>query len=105
MAKVNQQLLILMLKPVLIVRLQRKQQLHRKEIVVIEMHVLVVEKIEIEHVVLMVLHRKRIEKIELLLHQQQRKRRIPKVTKAIKITMDIIVSIHRSSERLSDVFL
>ena len=104
MAKVNPRLPIPMLKPVLIVRLQRKRQPHRKEIVVIEVHGPVGETIEIEHVVLMALQRRRIEKIELLLlqqhlqlQQQQQKLRIQKVTKAIKITMDIIVSFHRSS--------
>lgn len=91
----QQQLPIQMLKLVLTVRLQPKQQHHRKGIVVIEVDVLVEEEIEIEHVVSMVLHQRRIEKIEelpLLQQQQQRKQLIQKVTMVIKIIMHIIVS-------------
>ena len=90
----QQQLPIQMLKLVLTVRLQPKQQHHRKGIVVIEVDVLVEEEIEIEHVVSMVRHQRRIEKIEELplLQQQQRKQLIQKVTMVIKIIMHIIVS-------------
>ena len=90
----QQQLPIQMLKLVLTVRLQPKQQHHRKGIVVIEVDVLAEEEIEIEHVVSMVLHQRRIEKIEELplLQQQQRKQLIQKVTMVIKIIMHIIVS-------------
>lgn len=90
----QQQLPIQMLKLVLTVRLQPKQQHHRKGIVVIEVDVLAEEEIEIEHVVSMVRHQRRIEKIEELplLQQQQRKQLIQKVTMVIKIIMHIIVS-------------
>jgi hypothetical protein len=57
-----------MLKMVLIVQYhQQKRQHHRKEIVVIEVHVVDVEVGEIAHVVLMVRHRKKVEKIALQL--------------------------------------
>jgi len=93
MVKEKQQLLlILMLKMVLIVRMQQKQQHHQKEIVVIEVHVMDVEEVEIEHVVSMVLRRRKVEKIDLQLQQQQQQLLlINKITMHIKIIMHIIV--------------
>jgi hypothetical protein len=82
-----------MLKMVLIVQHQQKQQQHhRKEIVVIEVHVVGVEVVEIAHVVLMVLHRKKVEKIKLPLQQQQQQQLlINKLMMHIKIIIHIIV--------------
>jgi hypothetical protein len=77
-----------MLKMVLIVRMQ---QHHQKEIVVIEVHVMDVEEVEIEHIVSMVLRRRKVEKIDLKLQQQQQLLLINKITMDIKIIMHIIV--------------
>ncbi len=82
-----------MLKTVLIVQHQQKQQQHhQKEIVVIEVHVMDVEEVEIVHGVLMVLHRKKVEKIEL----QQQQLLINKLMMHIQITTHIIVCTYLS---------
>lgn len=73
-----------MLKPMLIAPRQPKQQQHQKKIVVIAVGVV---EVEIEDVVSMVLHRKKIAKIEL----PQQRRPINKLTITIPITMHIIV--------------
>ena len=88
-----------MLKTVLIVRPQQKQQQHhQKEIVVIEVHVMDEEEVEIEHGVLMVLHQRKVEKIELQLRQQQQQQEllINKLTMHIKIITHTIVYSDRS---------
>ena len=59
-----------MLKMVLIDRTQRTRQVHRKQRVQIEVRGVDLEEVAIEHVVSMVLHRRKIEKIELPLQQQ-----------------------------------
>ena len=90
MVKVNHPLPPLqMLKTVLIVQ-QKQQQLHRKELVVAEVHVVDVEEVVTVLVVLMLLHRKKVEKIERLPLQQPLL--INKLTTHTKIIMHIIVS-------------
>jgi hypothetical protein len=82
-----------MLKTVLIVQHQQKQQQHhQKEIVVIEVHVMDVEEVEIEQGVSTVLHRKKVEKIELQLQQLL----INKLMMLIKIITHIIVCTYSS---------
>lgn len=79
---------------VLIIQHQQKQQHHLKEVAEIVVHEMDVVEVKVVHVVLMALHRRKVERIEL---QQQRQHQllINKLTIHIKNTMLIIVYIYK----------